>query len=50
MDEPDDGMTLTLGFTGAAEGDLTYLHRTADEAFSLTGIWNGQPAGLPRSP
>jgi pimeloyl-ACP methyl ester carboxylesterase len=48
MDAPDDSLALTLGFTGAAEGDLTYLHRTADEAFSLTGTWNGQPAALPR--
>ena len=49
MDEADDGLTLTLGFTGAASGDLTYLHRTADEAYSLTGTWNGQPAALPRN-
>lgn len=50
MGEPDDGITLTLGFTGAASGDLTYLHRTADEAYSLAGTWNGQSATLPRSP
>lgn len=48
MGEPDDGLTLTLGFTGSASGDLTYLHRTADEAYSLTGTWNGQSATLPR--
>lgn len=47
-DAPDDGITLTLGFTGAADGDLTYLHRTTDEAYSLTGTWNGKPATLPR--
>ena len=45
---PEDGITLTLGFTGAVTGDLTYLHRTMDEAYSLTGNWNGQPAMLPR--
>jgi pimeloyl-ACP methyl ester carboxylesterase len=50
IDAPDDSLTLTLGVTGAATGDITYLHRTTDEAFSLTGIWNGQPAQLPRSP
>jgi pimeloyl-ACP methyl ester carboxylesterase len=50
IDAPDDSITLTLGFTGAQTGDLTYLHRTADEAYSLTGIWNGQSAVLPRSP
>lgn len=49
LDAADDGITLTLGFTGAQSGDLTYLHRTTDEAYSLTGIWNGQPAHLPRS-
>lgn len=49
-DSPDDSLTLTLGFTGSAEGDLTYLHRTADEAYSLTGTWNGKPAHLPRTP
>ena len=48
MGHPDDGITLTLGFTGAARGDLTYLHRTADEAYSLTGSWNGKAAMLPR--
>lgn len=47
-DAPDDGITLTLGFTGSATGDLSYLHRTTDEAYSLTGSWNGQPAMLPR--
>lgn len=49
-DAPDDGITLNLAFTGAVAGDLTYLHRTTDEAFSLTGSWNGKPAHLPRSP
>lgn len=50
MDEPDDGITMTLTVTGRATGELTYLHRTKDEAFSLTGTWNGQPAALPRLP
>jgi hypothetical protein len=50
IDAPDDSITLTLGFTGEQTGDLTYLHRTTDEAYSLTGTWNGQPAMLPRSP
>lgn len=49
-DSPDDSLTLTLGITGAASGDLTYLHRTADEAYSLSGTWNSKPAVLPRSP
>lgn len=50
MDDTDDGITLSLAVTGSHQGDLTYLHRTADEAFSLTGTWNGQPAALPRLP
>jgi TAP-like protein len=50
IDAPDDSLTLTLGFSGAQSGELTYLHRTADEAYSLSGTWNGQPAVLPRSP
>ena len=49
-DAPDDSLTLTLVISGAQSGKLAYLHRTADEAYSLTGTWNGQPANLPRSP
>ena len=50
MDDADDGITMNLTITGAQTGDLTYLHRSVDKAFSLTGSWNGQPAGLPRLP
>ena len=50
MDDPDDGITMVLTVTGAHQGQLTYLHRTADQAFSLSGTWNGQPATLPRLP
>lgn len=49
-DAPQDGITLNLAIAGAVSGDLTYLHRTTDEAYSLTGTWNGQSAMLPRSP
>lgn len=45
---PDDGITMRLRIGGAQTGDLVYLHRTKDEAYSLTGTWNGQPAALPR--
>ena len=48
MDGPDDGIILTLSIAGAQSGDLVYHHRTKDEAFSLTGSWNGQTAALPR--
>lgn len=50
MDDPDDGLTMNLTVSGASKGKLTYLHRTMDEAFSLSGTWNGQPAALPRLP
>jgi pimeloyl-ACP methyl ester carboxylesterase len=50
MDAPDDSLTLTLNIAGPQSGELTYLHRTKDEAYSLTGTWNGQPASLPRTP
>ncbi len=49
-DAPDDGITMLLAVSGAQQGDLTYLHRTIDEAYSLTGLWNGRPASLPRQP
>ncbi|MGL4237480.1 alpha/beta hydrolase [Tabrizicola sp.] len=49
MEEGDDGLTLTLKVSGPQQGDLTYHYSTADEAWSLSGTWNGQPAGLPRS-
>jgi hypothetical protein len=48
MDEPEDSLSLSLAFTGSARGNLSYLHRTRQGAFSLTGTWNGQPAALPR--
>ena len=50
VEAPDDGITLFLTFSGAQTGDLTYTHRTTDKAYSLTGTWNGQSAGLPRFP
>lgn len=49
-DAPDDGITLFLTLSGAQQGKLTYLHRTTDQAYSLSGTWNGQPAALPRLP
>ena len=42
-------MTLQIS-SGAGTGNLTYRHRTTDQAYSLTGTWNGQPATLPRLP
>lgn len=50
MDAPDDGITMNVTVSGASAGKLTYLHRTMEKAFSLSGIWNGKPAALPRLP
>lgn len=45
-----DWLTLDLGVSGAQSGQLTYHNNRSDEAVSLSGTWNGQPASLPRSP
>jgi hypothetical protein len=44
-----DGLTLDLTVSGRQTGQLLYHNNRADGAVSLTGTWNGQPAGLPRS-
>lgn len=43
-----DQLTLRLVVSGSQAGDLTFRHSRSDEARSLTGTWNGQPATLPR--
>jgi hypothetical protein len=50
MEEADAGLTLVLDVSGLQVGELIYHHATVTAAYSLTGIWNGQPAHLPRSP
>jgi pimeloyl-ACP methyl ester carboxylesterase len=44
----DDGLLLEFTASGAQTGTLTYRYRSREEATSLSGIWNGQPAQLPR--
>lgn len=44
-----DGLSLELTVSGSQTGQLTYHHSRVDEAFSLTGTWNGQPVHLPRA-
>ena len=44
-----DGLTLDLTVSGSQTGQISYHNNRADEAVSLTGTWNGQPAALPRS-
>ena len=48
LGESSDTLTLDLAISGAQSGQLGYRHSRADEARSLSGTWNGQPAGLPR--
>ena len=45
----EDGATLTLAITGTHTGDLTYRYSTVDEAWSLTGTYDGKPAGVTRT-
>jgi pimeloyl-ACP methyl ester carboxylesterase len=49
MDEAEDGITLTLKVSGSHQGELTYSYRTRDEAWSLTGTYDGKPAGVTRT-
>jgi pimeloyl-ACP methyl ester carboxylesterase len=43
-----DGLTLVLRVSGAQTGDIAFRHRWNEEAYSLSGTWNGKPASLPR--
>lgn len=50
MGEPDDSMTLGLTASSSQSGAITYQDRLADEAWSISGTWNDQPAQLSRLP
>jgi pimeloyl-ACP methyl ester carboxylesterase len=50
MGEPEDVLTLALTASGSQTGTITYQHRLSDEAWSLSGLWNGKPATVPRLP
>lgn len=43
-----DQLTLRLAISGSHTGSLTYRHSRSDEARSLSGTWDGQPALPPR--
>jgi pimeloyl-ACP methyl ester carboxylesterase len=47
LPETDDGLVLEIAVTGAQQGQLTYRHDRFAQAYSLSGLWNGQPASLP---
>jgi hypothetical protein len=48
LDDPADNMTLSLSVTGPQSGDIVYRLSLRDEAWSLSGTWNGKDAALPR--
>jgi pimeloyl-ACP methyl ester carboxylesterase len=48
LEDGTDTLTLDLAVSGPQTGTLAYRHNRKDEARSLSGIWNGQPASLPR--
>jgi len=48
LGEDRDGITLTLAVSGLHSGTITYRYSTDTEAWSLSGTWDGKPAGLPR--
>jgi hypothetical protein len=48
--DPDDSLTLSLTATGSQTGSITYQHRLTDKTRSITGLWNGKPAQVPRLP
>lgn len=49
MGEGDDGLTLTLTASGSHKGEIAYRYRSRDEAWSLSGSWDGAPAGVTRT-
>lgn len=48
-DAEDDGITLILTVAGSHSGDIRYHHNSGDEAWSLTGTYDGKPAEITRS-
>lgn len=50
LGEADDRITLALTIAGDGRGEIRYTYRLADEAWSISGSWNGQPVHLPRLP
>ncbi len=49
MDEADDGVTFALTISGSHQGEVTYSYRTRDEAWSMTGTYDGKTAGVTRT-
>ncbi len=49
MDDVEDGLTLGLIVSGSHHGELTYSYRGRVAAWSMTGIYDGKPAGVTRT-
>jgi pimeloyl-ACP methyl ester carboxylesterase len=47
--DDSDSMILTLQVTGRHSGEITYTYSIANQAWSIDGIWDNQPAVLTRS-
>jgi hypothetical protein len=47
--EDSDSMSLTLQVTGRHSGEIVYTYSIANEAWSIEGVWDNQPAKLTRS-
>ncbi len=48
VDDRTDGITLTLSVSGRHSGDIVYHYSIYNEAWAISGTWDGQPAVLPR--
>jgi len=48
LGDDSDGIDLALVASGTHSGNILYRYITRDEAWSISGDWNGQPAVLPR--
>ncbi len=46
--DEDDGLTLALLVSGAQRGDIVYHYSQRNEAWTISGSWNGKPAVLSR--
>jgi pimeloyl-ACP methyl ester carboxylesterase len=46
--DDSDSMVLTLKVAGTHSGDIVYTYSIANEAWSIDGTWDNQPAVLPR--
>lgn len=48
LGEPDDSLTFDIAVSGPSSGEIRYRFAWRDETWSLSGVWDGRPAMLPR--